>query len=148
MHGNRCGIRAGVPIVAALCLLLSACSEDESTAPGDTTPPSKVTDLAAIAPTANTVKLTWTSPGDDGAAGTAAQYDIRSSLNPLTEAVWPLATQAAGEPSPRAAGSRDTFVVTGLEPNTLYYFSLKAADEAGNWSEKSIIASANTTAAP
>jgi hypothetical protein len=137
--------RAGASIVAALFLLFGACSKDPA-APTDTTPPAAVNDLVAINPSSNSIMLTWTAPGDDGRTGTAAQYDIRYSQNPLTEAIWPSAEQAAGEPSPRPAGSADTFVVTGLNPTTTYYFALKTADAEGNWSAKSIIANAPTTA--
>ncbi|MFA4948638.1 MAG: fibronectin type III domain-containing protein [Candidatus Krumholzibacteriia bacterium] len=137
--------RPGVSIIPAILLLFCACSEDPG-APADTTPPTAVNDLVAINPSWNSIMLTWTAPGDDGRTGTAAQYDIRYSQNPLTEAIWPSAEQATGEPSPRPAGSADTFVVTGLTPTTTYYFALKTADAEGNWSAKSIIASAPTTA--
>jgi hypothetical protein len=138
-------LRTGVSIILALFLLFCACSKDPA-APADTTPPAAVNDLVAINPSSNSITLTWTAPGDDGRTGTAAKYDIRYSLSPLTNAIWPSAEQATGEPSPRQAGSADTFVVTGLDPTTTYYFSLKTADAEGNWSAKSIIASAPTTA--
>lgn len=141
------GVRTSVSIVLAMLPLFHACSKD-ATAPADTTPPAAVNDLIAINPAWNSMTLTWTAPGDDGRTGTAARYDIRYSLLPLTEAIWPSAEQAAGEPSPRPAGSADSFVVTGLDPVTMYFFALKTADAEGNWSMKSIIASAPTTAVP
>jgi hypothetical protein len=147
MRIRATGLRAGMRIVPALLALFAACSKD-ATAPGDTTPPAAVNDLVAIDPSWNSVLLTWTAPGDDGRTGTAARYDIRYSLAPLTDDVWPSAVQATGEPSPRPAGSADSFVVTGLDPVTTYYFALKTADAEGNWSAKSIIASAPTTAVP
>ncbi|MBM3242012.1 hypothetical protein FJZ31_37550 [Candidatus Poribacteria bacterium] len=42
----------------------------------DTIPPAAVIDLTASSPTATSITLTWTAPGDDGNVGTAAQYDI------------------------------------------------------------------------
>jgi hypothetical protein len=147
MRMRSIGFRAVVRIVPAILLPFFACSDDTGT-PADTVPPATVNDLVAINPTWNSVMLTWTAPGDDGRTGTAAKYDVRYSLAPLTNAIWPSATQAAGEPSPEPAGSADTFVVTGLDPATPYYFALKTADAAGNWSEKSIIASAPTTEIP
>ena len=134
-------------IIVSICIGLCGCSED-SAAPDDTTPPAAVLNLVAIKPTWNTVTLAWSAPGDDGNTGTAARYDIRYSKSPLTDAVWPSAAQAAGEPSPGPAGNPDTFVVTGLTPSTNYYFALKAADEKGTWSAKSNIASAPTTTVP
>ncbi len=147
MRGRSIEFRAGVSIIPALFLLFCACSEDTAV-PIDTTPPAAVNDLVAIRPSWNNVTLAWTAPGNDGRTGIAAQYDIRYSTSPLTDAIWPYAAQATGEPPPRPAGSADTFVVTGLAPVTTYYFALKTADDKGNWSAKSIIASAPTTAVP
>lgn len=147
MPGRSNEYRSGAVIVVSIFVGLCGCSED-STAPGDTTPPAAVMNLVAIKPTWNTVTLTWRAPGDDANTGTAAQYDIRYSVSPLTEAVWPSASQAADEPSPGPAGPADTFVVTGLAPNSRYYFALKTADDEGNWSAKSNITSAPTTSVP
>jgi trimeric autotransporter adhesin len=133
---------------AAIALLALGCSGKDETSPGDTTSPAAVRDLVAIAPSWDRITLTWTAPGDDGKTGTASRYDIRYSLDPLTDQVWPSAEQASGEPAPRQAGSRDTFVVAGLAPNTTYYFALKTEDDAGNCSAKSNIASAPTIAKP
>ena len=140
----RLDVRVRVLIATALASLLWSCSDDPG-APGDTIPPAAVNTLAAVAPEWDRITLVWTAPGDDGWTGTAARYDIRYSQSPLTEAVWPSATQAEGEPTPKPGGSRDTFVVTGLSPTSYYYFALKTADAAGNWSAKSNIASAATT---
>ena len=139
---------SSISILISIVLLASGCSKNDSVAPGDTVPPAHVRNLVAIKPTWSTMTLTWTAPGDNGTTGTAAKNDIRYSKEPLTDAVWPSASQADGEPSPRPAGSADTCIVTGLEPSTTYFFALKTADEAGNWSTKSNIASAATTAKP
>jgi hypothetical protein len=147
MRIRTIGLRAAIWIVTAMLALIAACSKD-TTAPADTSPPAAVNDLVAINPSWNSVMLTWTAPGNHGTVGTAARYDIRYSKQPLTEAVWPSADQAAGEPPPTTAGSADTFVVTGLEPTTTYYFALKTENTEGVWSAKSIIASAPTTAVP
>lgn len=143
----RLDIRVRILIAPALASLLWSCSDDPG-APGDTTPPATVNTLAAVAPEWDRITLVWTAPGDDGWSGTAARYDIRYSQSPLTEAVWPSAAQAEGAPPPKPGGSGDTFVVTGLSPTSYYYFALKTADAAGNWSAKSNIASAATTAKP
>ncbi len=112
---------------------------------GDVTPPAAVTNLAATNPTASAITLTWIAPGDDGNTGTASQYDIRYSTSQITSSNWNSASQATGEPTPRAAGSSETFAVTGLSPNTTYYFALKAGDEVLNWSLLSNLVSATTT---
>ncbi|MBK8550248.1 MAG: hypothetical protein IPL53_03985 [Ignavibacteria bacterium] len=46
----------------------------------DNTPPAPITDLEAISGGLNTVKLQWTSTGDDGFEGEAFKYDIRYSF--------------------------------------------------------------------
>ncbi|RKX43917.1 MAG: hypothetical protein DRP27_07600, partial [Thermotogae bacterium] len=97
--------------------------------PADTTPPSAVIDLSTSNPTSHSITLTWTAPGDDGNNGTASEYDIRYSTSEITEENWNSATQCTGEPAPKPAGSSETFTVTGLSPNTTYYFALKTADE-------------------
>ncbi len=141
----RLDSRVCISIVAAFLSLFSSCSDDPGT-PADTTPPAAVNSLVAVTPGWDRITLVWTAPGDDGWTGTAAQYDVRYSLSPLTEEVWTSAAQATGERAPKPAGSQDTLVVTGLAPTTNYYFALKTADGAANWSAKSNIASAPTTA--
>jgi len=112
--------------------------------PPDTTPPAAVTNLATGNPTVDSITLNWTAPGDDGNIGTASQYDIRWSTSPITDANWPAAAKCVGEPAPQPAGSRETFTVHGLTPNTTYYFALKTADGVPNWSGLSNVASGAT----
>ncbi|RME25551.1 MAG: hypothetical protein D6800_07485, partial [Candidatus Zixiibacteriota bacterium] len=102
--------------------------------------------LTGIAAGTQAVTLHWLAPGDDGDAGTASQYDIRYSTQPITDANWALATQVTGEPAPQPAGSAETFTVTGLQPSTTYYFAIKAADEVPNWSALSNVISVTTAA--
>jgi hypothetical protein len=114
--------------------------------PPDTTPPAAITDLAATLPSVDSVTLTWTAPGDDGATGTATEYDVRYSTSTITELDWASATQATGEPAPQAAGTPETFTVTGLQAETPYYFAVKTRDEVlTNWSGLSNVAQGTTT---
>jgi hypothetical protein len=80
------------------------------------------------------VELTWTAPGDDGSVGQATQYNLRYSTTALSEQNWSSATEAGALPTPEPAGTEQSTTVTDLEPKTQYYFGLKSADEAGNWS--------------
>lgn len=103
--------------------------------------------LCALVPTAAnaaSVTLNWTAPGDDGSVGTAAQYDVRYSTSNITNANFASATQASGEPAPKVAGSAETFTLTNLAANTTYYFAIKTADEASNWSPLSNVISVTT----
>jgi chitodextrinase len=90
------------------------------------------------------VRLTWIAPGDDGDVGTASQYDIRYSESPITDQNWDSTTQIENEPTPEPAGNQQTMIITNLEPNTTYYFAMKAADEADNWSALSNVVSVTT----
>jgi formylglycine-generating enzyme required for sulfatase activity len=110
----------------------------------DHTPPASVGDLAATPEDSTSVRLTWTAPGDDLYRGQAASYDIRYALAPIEEATWPSATAVEGEPDPLPAGNPQSFVVTGLSPETHYYFALKTLDEAGNVSHLSNVTEATT----
>ncbi len=100
--------------------------------------------LMASEATSNSIDLSWTAPGDDGSSGAASQYDIRYSLSAITESNWDQATQVVGEPVPQSAGSQESFTVTALQPNTTYYFAIKAADEVPNWSVLSNVISKTT----
>jgi hypothetical protein len=80
------------------------------------------------------ITLAWTAPGDDGTAGTAAGYDLRYSIVPMTTSSFATATQASGLPRPATPGTRQSVVVGGLQVNSVYYFALKTVDASGNWS--------------
>jgi N-acetylneuraminic acid mutarotase len=113
--------------------------------PMDTTPPATVTDLVTSDPKSDSITLIWTAPGDDGDVGTASQYDIRYSESAITEANFSSATKVANPPKPQPAGSKETLVVTSLLAGTTYYFAIKTADEALNWSPMSNVAMVKTT---
>jgi Fibronectin type III domain len=91
-------------------------------------PPESATLLSA----ATAVTLRWTAPGDDGMSGRATAYQLRYSMAPITEASFDAATPVAGVPAPGLPGSTETFMVSGLLPNRMYYFAVKTLDEAGN----------------
>ncbi len=116
---------------------------NEAVGSSDTTAPASVT-LSTGTITNNSVLLNWVSPGDDGNTGTAQIYDIRYSTAAITAGNWASATQVGGEPTPLVAGTAQTYTVTGLAPNTLYYFAIKTGDETPNWSAVSNSPSATT----
>ena len=99
---------------------------------------------AAANDATNSITLTWTSTGDDGAVGQAASYDIRYSTSTLNESSWALATTVTGEPTPKVAGQAESMFITGLQPNTTYNFGLKVTDDAGNISALSNVATKKT----
>lgn len=89
---------------------------------------------APCAPRTRSVVLNWAAVGDDSLTGTAAEYDICYSTEPITMATWDQASQCQGEPSPQVSGSQEQFTVTGLLPNVTYYFAIKVRDDSNNWS--------------
>ena len=82
----------------------------------------------------DSVALGWTDTGDDGTVGTAAVVEIRMSASPISLSNWDQASIVPGVPTPGPSGTPERFVVRGLVPGATYYFALRAADEAGNWS--------------
>ncbi len=114
-------------------------------APADETPPAKVQDLLATPLSGSSVRLEWTAPGDDGNSGRSQSYDIRRSSWPiLTDAEFEVATALDGEPSPSVAGTPESWTVTGLDPETSYWFALVALDDFSNVSELSNSSAATT----
>jgi len=114
--------------------------------PGDGVAPAAVADLYVRATTATTATLTWTAPGDDGATGVAAQYELRWSTTPLGPDNWSGATVATAPP-PGAAGTREVVQVTSLPTGTTCWFGVRTADEGPNWSGLSNVRAATPSAA-
>ncbi|MBK6685765.1 MAG: discoidin domain-containing protein [Deltaproteobacteria bacterium] len=108
----------------------SAATRDEA--------PARVNDLVVIGGAGQTsVTLGFTAPGDDGAIGTVAAYDLRYSTNYLSAVNFDSATPVPNAPTPVSSGAPVTVVVSGLVPGTTYYFAMKARDERGNTSAMS-----------
>lgn len=83
------------------------------------------------------ITLHWTAPGDDGNVGTASVYEIRCSTKDVgadTASWWAGAITCPGVSAPQKAGTAESFTITGLEPDSIYYFAIRTADEADNWS--------------
>jgi hypothetical protein len=126
----------------------SALSNVVATSTLDITAPAAVSNLSISTTTQTSATLTWTAPGDDNNTGTATSYDIRYSTSVITEGNWASATQVVGEPTPLVAGSAQNMSVSGLTPNTTYFFAIKTSDEVPNISAISNIPSANTQPTP
>ncbi len=110
--------------------------------------PARVADLEAGEPTWRSIYLTWTATGDDSLEGLATAYDLRYSESEIDSLTWQTAIQHESERPPAGSGIRDSLTVGGLLPQTTYYFAIKVADEAGNWSALSNTDSATTLARP
>src|SRR5262249_20975916 len=66
---------------------------------------------------------------------------------PRTNANWDSATRVLGEPAPKTSGATESFVVSGLDATTTYYFALKVRDNMGNESGLSNVPSKTTASA-
>jgi len=99
--------------------------------------PKKVTNLAVTGQDSDSINLSWTAPGEDpDGTGTCTAYDIRYALSQIsTPAGWVAAADVAGEPTPSAPGTPESFTVNGLSPGTTYWFALKAEDDVGKLSD-------------
>ena len=101
----------------------------------DAIPPATINDLFITGGTEQgSLNLTWTAPGDDDITGTAANYLVRFSSNPIvTEGDWNSATVvSAGVPTPQIAGSPEQMTITDLTPGATYYVVVRAEDEVQN----------------
>ncbi|MFH2070021.1 MAG: lamin tail domain-containing protein, partial [Elusimicrobiota bacterium] len=117
--------------------VFSPAKEGSAPPPGDTTAPSAVTNLSALTgATGGEVRLSWTSPGDDGMSGnlpSGGQYKIQHST--WTGVTWSYnSAQVTISTSNVAPGAKQTYVIGGLTSGATYYFRLWTADEVPNWS--------------
>ena len=104
-----------------------------------------ITDLTPGDPGSTRVPLTWTAI-DDGVTGTFTSYNLRYSTTEITDdTTFNAATAVTGLPAPKAAGSSESFLVTGLSQQTTYYFAIKATDAKGRSSLLSNVPSVTTT---
>jgi len=110
----------------------------------DTTAPSAITDLAATSGTAiGAVDLSWTAPSDDVEV---TSYLVRYSTAPIDAGNWASATEFTNAIVPQVVGNPETLTVTGLIPDTTYYFAVRALDDGPNLGGMSNSPSAAATA--
>jgi hypothetical protein len=130
--------KKGVPSVARWVRMGYSWSE------GDNTRPARITDLTRDMETNSAISLYWTAVGDDGTSGTASYADLRRSTSPIDSLNFGSATAVNPQPVPVCTGTTQIQVVTGLSPNTTYYFAVKFSDESGNVSLISNVVSGTT----
>ena len=112
----------------------------------DTIAPAPVIDLAPLSVSTNTAALRWTATGDDAATGTASSYELRYSTGLIDEKTFASATLVSDTPKPSGSGTVESFTVSGLMPNTNYYFALRVKDKVGNSSALSNVLLVRTKA--
>lgn len=109
-----------------------------------TAPPSDIADLTADSVSTNSVTLEWTSPGHDGTVGTAAIYDIRYSMEPITGDLFYTLPDLPNEPAPMPSGTKQQFTIGGLSGATDYYFAIRSGDRHPTYSGISNVLSVRT----
>lgn len=99
----------------------------------DVTAPPVITTLGVTGVGADRADLRWQEVGDDSTNDWfVVGYDLRYSTNDLSESTWAAATQWTGPLPPGEPSAGKSTTVTGLTPNTTYFFAVKAWDDAGN----------------
>ena len=95
--------------------------------------PGKVEDLGALTVNGQgKVILTYTSTGDDNNIGKPLNYIVKYFENEISNNNWDSIYSSYSYSAKKSAGEIDTLELSLPESNKLYYFALKAIDEAGN----------------
>jgi subtilisin family serine protease len=110
--------------------------------------PSAITDLEIKNTGQSSITLSWSATGGSGMTGAASFYDLRYSTSAIDASNFSSATRVVNSPKPQAAGSIESFKVTGLLSNTVYYFAIKAGDFFGNISPLSNVVTKATLLPP
>ncbi len=109
--------------------------------------PAAVANLSATVLSANSVRLTWTSPGDDGNSGTllsGSKFVVKYSTNSADG--WSSVNVVTISTSNVSPGSSQIRIIENLLNGTSHYFWIRTYDEVGNESELSNGATAYTPA--
>ncbi|OGS22446.1 MAG: hypothetical protein A2252_01250 [Elusimicrobia bacterium RIFOXYA2_FULL_39_19] len=101
----------------------------------DTQAPGQITTLEAYqSGTANTIKLSWMTPGDNGYSNTLASgSEYRIQYSTWTGVTWSTSVAVSLSTSAVTPGTRVT-VSVALPLNAEYYFRVWTKDESNNWS--------------
>ena len=99
----------------------------------DQIPPGQPADLTtAVADDGQAIILSWSARGDDGDFRTVAGYRIRFSTSPIrTPTDFENANSVDGPITPLPPASTEEVRVS-VEPDTPYYFAIRAVDDRGN----------------
>jgi hypothetical protein len=97
--------------------------EKSATTLADTIPPT-FAGLESATPTSPTaIQLSWSAATDDVSASNTIKYRVFQSATPGGEVY--------ASPTINVGAGQTSVVVNGLQPNTSYYFVVRAVDEAG-----------------
>ena len=111
----------------------------------DAAPPTPIKDLK-VTVNGKAATVTFTAPADQG-GGKVTRYQLKCSDKPIVSyqqfldiynrfeddkyTNWWMAANLAGEPTPKAPGAKERFVISGLPANARY-FALRSFDDSSN----------------
>lgn len=108
-------------------------------------PPAPVRDLLATAVGTTSIRLDWTTP-QSGSSGQISSYDLRFSTEPISDSTFDEASSPDALPAPITVGEPASFVFSGLNPSTHYFFEIRSKDEFNNRSSSGNLAESVTSA--
>lgn len=101
----------------------------------DSTAPAAISNLSLISAQPFSAKISFSSTGDNGVQGQAANYQIRYAATPIqTEADWQAAKVYHNNFVPKIGGQTEQLRILGLPANSNRYVAVRAQDYAGNLS--------------
>ena len=94
--------------------------------------------------TPTTINVTWTAPDDGGAEITG--YMVERGQNQADPPESPFLTMTWTAVDPAHTGTGTTYMDEGLDPNTAYYYRVRAmnAEGYGAWSDSEVMATTGT----
>jgi len=121
----------------------------------DPEPPRAIADLA-VRVNGDKATVSFTAPADEG-GGKVARYQVKCSGRPIVDydkflelfnahkdsecCNWWMAASLAGEPAPKAPGTKESFAVTGVPPGA-NHFAVRSFDDSSTRSAMSNVAGA------
>jgi len=113
-------------------------------APRDDIPPATIRNLAAYWVPSDSIAVTWTAPGGDGAVGRAASYELRVSPDSSNVTNFALGYRT-DLPAPDTSGTPQRFAfATAVAPGARLFFALRSRDAVGNIAAPSNVAALTT----